>query len=135
MPGARVEAARKLIEEIEGKMTLFINSDFDRLERRIVESKDQIACMQTELEMLKNAETRERFDKCRRDLEELRRTVDKLRRLSTVSEEGLESWKQLDFERNRINAELKHADEQHAGNNDRLQQINKDYAHVKARGC
>lgn len=131
--GRRVEAARQMIDEIERKMALFINSDFDRLERRLVEAKGHVIRMRTEIEMLKNAESRERFDKCRHDLDELRRTVARMKRLSRINEEGLEDWKQLDFEKGRIHAELKAVETQLVTNEDRLQKTNRDYAHVRAR--
>ena len=131
--GRRVETARALIEEIEGKVTVFINSDYDRLERRLVESKDQITQMQTELGVLKNAQTREKYNTCEKNLEELERCVNKLRHLSNINDDGMEQWKQLDFERGRLGADIEAAEDQRLRDEERLQQINEDYAHVRAR--
>jgi len=81
--GRRVEAARRMIREIENKMTVFTNSDFDRLERRLVDGRDRIARIESEIELLEYAGRREQHENAGRQLDELRQTTAELERLSS----------------------------------------------------
>jgi len=131
--GTKIKSATRFMREIGEAIPLYQNSNFDGLERELVEMKERQERVEQEIKTMRRAEVRERFEKSYSYLREYKGTLNALRELDVISESEWEKWRELDLERRQHEGELKEARAQHSRYRQRLEVVNKDYPAARAR--
>lgn len=131
--GTKIKSATRFMREIGEAMPLYQNSNFDGLERELVEMKERQVQVEQEIQAMREAEVRERFEKAYGYLREYKSTLSSLEELEEINENEWEKWREIELERKQHEGELKEARAQHARHRQRLEVVNKDHPKARAR--
>ena len=89
----RVEGAEDLLEDVERLQKEAAQKGLDSLEERRVELKEELECVEERMEAQEDARERERYEKARGALQELKDARRKLDELSAFTAEDRRQWR------------------------------------------
>lgn len=94
----KIENSEKLVEKIKKLGEEIEKEGFDKLEEESVRQREEIERIEQEIESLEDARKREKYEKGKKALDNLKESLKKLKSLEIYNEEDKQLWRDLEKE-------------------------------------